>query len=151
MITDLNQDQKIKLKRLFEQKNYSKFQLSIEKLGSIDELPVYLKMGYAGSIVLNSKSKKEDFVKATVIFENIYSKDKSNLSALHNLILSSLKADLSGYVLPHLIDFYQKNNMGIQLLSSLRCRELHRQLKVNYCSLSEWIQQNDVNSKSIFK
>mgnify|MGYP003690053483 CR=1 FL=1 len=119
MITDLNQDQKIKLKRLFEQKNYSKFQLSIEKLGSIDELPIYLKMGYAGSIVLNSKSKKEDFVKATVIFENIYSKDKSNLSALHNLILSSLKADLSGYVLPHLIDFYQKNNKDAKIVEGL--------------------------------
>ena len=53
MINDLSKDQKIKLKRLFDKKNYSKFETQIEKLGSIENLPTYLKMGYAGSKVLN--------------------------------------------------------------------------------------------------
>ena len=58
MMVDLNQDQKQKLKRLFENQNYSKFESQIEKLGSIEDLPIYLKMGYAGSKVLNPNSKK---------------------------------------------------------------------------------------------
>ena len=53
MIVDLNQDQKKKLKRLFEIKNYSKFETQVEKLAPIEDLPTYLKMGYAGSKVLN--------------------------------------------------------------------------------------------------
>ena len=57
MTVDLNRDQKIKLKRLFEQKNYSKFESFVEKLGSLDDLPKYLLMGYASSKVLNSNSK----------------------------------------------------------------------------------------------
>ena len=60
MTIDLNKDQKIKLKRLFEEKNYTKFESQIKKLGSIENLPVYLKMGYAGSKVLNPDSKKEE-------------------------------------------------------------------------------------------
>ena len=62
MMVDLNQDQKQKLKRLFENQNYSKFESQIEKLGSIEDLPIYLKMGYAGSKVLNPNSKKNDFL-----------------------------------------------------------------------------------------
>ena len=53
MKSDLNKDQKIKLKRLFEQKNYSKFESEIEKLGEIEKLPNYLAMGYAGSKAIN--------------------------------------------------------------------------------------------------
>ena len=84
MTIDLNRDQKTKLKRLFEQKNYSKFESFVEKLGSLDDLPKYLLMGYAGSKVLNPNSKKDDYLKSTIIFEKIYSKDKSNLEAFIN-------------------------------------------------------------------
>ena len=118
-MVDLNQDQKQKLKRLFENQNYSKFESQIEKLGSIEDLPIYLKMGYAGSKVLNPNSKKNDFLNATIIFEKIYSKDKSNLEALYNLILSSLKAELCSYVLPHLLDFYEKNKKDPKIVEGL--------------------------------
>jgi protein O-GlcNAc transferase len=119
MIIDLKQDQKIKLKRLFEKKNYSKFENQVEKLGSIEDLPIYLRMGYAGSKVLNPNSKKDDFLNATIIFEKIYSKDKSNLEALYNLILSSLKSEICSYVLPHLLDFYKKNKKNPKIVEGL--------------------------------
>jgi len=119
MIIDLNQDQKKKLKRLFESQNYSKFESHVEKLGSVEDLPIYLKMGYAGSKVLNPNSKKDDFLNATIIFEKIYSKDKTNLEALYNLILSSLKAEICSYVLPHLLDFYEKNKKDPKVVEGL--------------------------------
>ena len=119
MIIDLNQDQKKKLKRLFESQNYSKFESHVEKLGSVEDLPIYLKMGYAGSKVLNPNSKKDDFLNATIIFEKIYSKDKTNLEALYNLILSSLKAEICSYVLPHLLDFYEKNKKDPKIVEGL--------------------------------
>ena len=39
MIVDLNQDQKSKLRRLIENKNYSKFEAQVEKLGDFENLP----------------------------------------------------------------------------------------------------------------
>jgi len=119
MIIDLNKDQKIKLKRFFDQKNYSKFENFIERLGPIKDLPIYLQMGYAGSKVLNPESKKNDFIQASIIFENTYTKDKSNLEALYNLILSSLKAETSKYILQHLIDAYKKNKKDLKVVEGL--------------------------------
>ena len=59
MKNDLNKDQKIKLKQLFEKKDYSRFEIEVEKLGKIENLPPYLIMGYAGSKTLNPNSKKK--------------------------------------------------------------------------------------------
>jgi predicted O-linked N-acetylglucosamine transferase (SPINDLY family) len=118
-MVDLNQDQKKKLKRLFEDQNYSKFESQVEKLGLIEDLPIYLKMGYAGSKTLNPNSERDDFLNASIIFEKIYSKNKSNLEALYNLILSSLKAEICSYVLPHLLDFYEKNKKDPKIVEGL--------------------------------
>ena len=119
MTIDLNQDQKKKLKRLFETQNYSKFESQVEKLAPIEDLPTFLKMGYAGSKVLNPNSKKDDFLKASIIFEKIYSQDKSNLEALYNLVLSSLKAEICSYVLPHLLDFFERNKKDPKVVEGL--------------------------------
>ena len=119
MTIDLNRDQKIKLKRLFEQKNYSKFESFVEKLGSLADLPKYLLMGYAGSKVLNPNSKKDDYLKSIIIFEKIYSKDKSNLEAFYNLILSSIKAEVASYVLPHLNDKYRLKEKDLKVVEGL--------------------------------
>mgnify|MGYP001464127181 CR=1 FL=1 len=119
MIIDLNQDQKNKLKRLFEQKNYSKFELLVEKLGDLENLPNFLLMAYAGSKVMNPASKKEDYLKSAIIFEKIYLKDKSNLEALYNLILSSLKAEVASYVLPHLNDKYKLKEKDLKVIEGL--------------------------------
>ncbi len=119
MKNDLNKDQKIKLKQLFERKDYSGFEQEIEKLGKIENLPTFLIMGYAGSKTLNPNSKKEDYLKSSILFEKIYLKDKANLEALYNLILSSLKAETSIYVLKHLYERYEKNNEDLKVIEGI--------------------------------
>ncbi len=119
MNNDLNKDQKIKLKKLFEKKDYSGFEQEVEKLGKIENLPAYLIMGYAGSKTLNPNSKKDDYLKSTILFEQIYSKNKSNLEALYNLIISSLKAETSIYVLKHLYERYEKNKEDLKVIEGL--------------------------------
>ena len=116
---DLNKDQKIKLKKLFEKKDYSGFEQEVEKLGKIENLPDYLIMGYAGSKTLNPNSKKNDYLKSTILLEQIYSKNKSNLEALYNLIISSLKAETSIYVLKHLYERYEKNKEDLKVIEGL--------------------------------
>ena len=119
MNNDLNKDQKIKLKKLFEKKDYSGFEQEVEKLGKIENLPDYLIMGYAGSKTLNPNSKKDDYLKSTILFEQIYSKNKSNLEAFYNLIISSLKAETSIYVLKHLYERYEKNKGDLKVIEGL--------------------------------
>ena len=119
MNNDLNKDQKIKLKKLFEKKDYSGFEQEVEKLGKIENLPDYLIMGYAGSKTLNPNSKKNDYLKSTILLEQIYSKNKSNLEALYNLIISSLKAETSIYVLKHLYERYEKNKEDLKVIEGL--------------------------------
>ena len=119
MKNDLNKDQKIKLKQLFEKKDYSRFEIEVEKLGNIENLPSYLIMGYAGSKTLNPSSKKNDYLIAAVLFEQIYSKNKSNLEALYNLIISSLKAETSIYVLKHLYERYEENKKDLKVIEGL--------------------------------
>lgn len=119
MKNDLNKDQKIKLKQLFEKKDYSRFEIEVEKLGNIENLPSYLIMGYAGSKTLNPSSKKNDYLIAAVLFEQIYSKNKSNLEALYNLIISSLKAETSIYVLKHLYERYEENKEDLKVIEGL--------------------------------
>ena len=119
MKNDLNKDQKIKLKQLFEKKDYSRFEIEVEKLGKIENLPPYLIMGYAGSKTLNPSSKKNDYLISAVLFEQIYSKDKSNLEALYNLIISSLKAETSIYVLKHLYERYEENKEDLKVIEGL--------------------------------
>ena len=119
MKNDLNKDQKIKLKQLFEKKDYSRFEIEVEKLGKIENLPPYLIMGYAGSKTLNPSSKKNDYLISAVLFEQIYSKNKSNLEALYNLIISSLKAETSIYVLKHLYERYEENKEDLKVIEGL--------------------------------
>ena len=90
MIVDLNQDQKSKLRRLIENKNYSKFEAQVEKLGDFENLPTYLKMGYAGSKTLNPNSKKEDFF--PIIEELIYQKKIDKAVRLLGISISNLFA-----------------------------------------------------------
>jgi len=125
MTIDLNKDQKLRLKTLFEKKNYSKFENEVEKLGNLEHLPLYLLMGYAGSKAINPKSKKEDFLKSTVIFEKIYLKDKTKMEVLYNLIISSLKAETTLHLMPHLIEKYQNNKKDLKIIEGIaRCHFL---------------------------
>ena len=52
----LSDNQKIRLKTFYENKEYSNFETEVEALGNFNDLPVFLKTGYAGSKVLNPNS-----------------------------------------------------------------------------------------------
>ena len=116
---DLSKDQKIILKNLFEQKKFSEFELAIENLGNFEDLPQFLIMGYAGSKVNNPESTKKDFLKSAILFEKIYSKNQSNLEALYNLIISSIKAETSELVINHLDKRYQVDDSDPKIIEGL--------------------------------
>ena len=97
---DLKEDLKKKLLTFYQKKQYSEFENLVESLGKINELPLFLQIGYAGSKVLNPNSKKKDYLISNSILNEAYKKDKSNLEVLHNFILSSLKAEEFYQILP---------------------------------------------------
>jgi predicted O-linked N-acetylglucosamine transferase (SPINDLY family) len=147
MTIDLNKDQKLKLKTLFEKKNYSKFESEVEKLGNLENLPLFLLMGYAGSKAINPKSKKEDFLKSTVIFEKIYLKDKTKIEVLYNLIISSLKAETTLYVLPHLIEKYQNNEKDLKIIEGIaRCHFLLGNMDLSVKFFKKLVELNSVST-----
>ena len=115
----ISDKEKINLKNLFLKKKYSKFEKKIESFGDLSSLPDYLLMGYAGSKISNPDSKKYDFIKASIIFEKIYKKNRDNKEALYNLIISSIKAETSVYVLDHLKEEYRLDNKNIKIIEGL--------------------------------
>ena len=88
----LNNDIKNKIKKFYNQKNYSKLENLLEKLENFDELPVSFLMIYAVSKALNPKSKISDYKISAHYFEKIYRNNEKNLEPLYNLIIVSLKA-----------------------------------------------------------
>ena len=115
----ISDKEKINLKNLFLKKEYSKFEKKIESFGNLSSLPDYLLMGYAGSKISNPDSKKYDYIKASIIFEKIYKKNRDNKEALYNLIISSIKAETSVYVLDHLKEEYRLDNKNIKIIEGL--------------------------------
>jgi len=115
----ISDKEKINLKNLFLKKKYSKFEKKIESFGDLSSLPDYLLMGYAGSKISNPDSKKYDYIKASIIFEKIYKKNKDNKEALYNLIISSIRAETSVYVLDHLKKEYRLDNKNIKIIEGL--------------------------------
>ena len=88
----LNNEIKNKIKKFYNQKNYSKLENLLEKLENFDELPVSFLMIYAVSKALNPKSKISDYKISAHYFEKIYRNNEKNLEPLYNLIIVSLKA-----------------------------------------------------------
>ena len=86
----LSTDQKIKLKKLFEDKKFSELDFFIESLGNLKELPTNILNIYAVSKALNKNSTIEDFKTSAYCFNKIYSEDQSNRDAFYNLILVML-------------------------------------------------------------
>jgi predicted O-linked N-acetylglucosamine transferase (SPINDLY family) len=115
----ISDKEKINLKNLFLKKEYSKFEKKIESFGNLGSLPDYLLMGYAGSKISNPDSKKNDYIKSSIIFEKIYKKNRDNKEALYNLIISSIKAETSVYVLDHLKEEYRLDNKNIKIIEGL--------------------------------
>ena len=115
----LSTDQKIKLKKLFEDKKFSEIELFIESLGALKELPSNILNIYAASKVLNKNSTNEDYKISAFCFEKIYSENKSNREAFYNLIVASVKAIYFDYLEKHLLAEYNKNNKDPKILEGL--------------------------------
>jgi len=115
----LSTDQKIKLKKLFEDKKFSEIEFFIESLGALKELPSNILNIYAVSKVLNKNSTNEDYKISAFCFEKIYSENKSNREAFYNLIVVSVKAIYFDYLEKHLLAEYNKNNKDPKILEGL--------------------------------
>ena len=115
----LSTDQKIKLKKLFEEKKFEELDFFVESLGSIKELPNNILNIYAASKALNINSTIEDYKISAFCFNKIYSEDQSNRDAFNNLILASIKAMSFEYSEKHLISEYKKNNNDPKILEGL--------------------------------
>ena len=115
----LTNDTKIKIKKLFEEKKYSKLESLLENFKNLEDLPINFQMIYAVAKALNPKSKVKDYKKSAFFFERIYLNDKSNLEPLYNLIIVSLKANIYLDLNKHLEEAYQTNKNDLKILEGL--------------------------------
>jgi len=114
----LSDNQKIKLKTFYENKEYSNFEIEVESLGDFNDLPEFLKVGYAGSKVLNPNSKKKDYMLAVSLLDKVV-KENNNKEALYNLIAASIKSETYHQTIPHLIEHYNLDNKDPKILEGL--------------------------------
>ena len=115
----LNNDIKNKIKKFYNQKNYSKLENLLEKLENFDELPVSFLMIYAVSKALNPKSKISDYKISAHYFEKIYRNNEKNLEPLYNLIIVSLKAKRFLNLNNILENVYLRNKKDLKILEGL--------------------------------
>ena len=115
----LNNDIKNKIKKFYNQKNYSKLENLLEKLENFDELPVSFLMIYAVSKALNPKSKISDYKISAHYFEKIYRNNEKNLEPLYNLIIVSLKAKRFLNLNNILENVYLSNKKDLKILEGL--------------------------------
>ena len=115
----LNNDLKNKIKKFYNEKNYSKLEEVLEKLENFDELPVSFLMIYAVSKALNPKSKIDDFNKSAYYFEKIYRSNEENLEPLYNLIIVSLKSKSFSNLNNILKKVYLKNKNDVKIIEGL--------------------------------
>ena len=98
-------------------------------------------MAYAVAKALNLKSKKKDLERAAYFFEKVFISNKSNLDALYNLIIVSLKSGVFECVYPHLIERYKNNNKDEKVLEALH--------KINFISGN--ISESQLYSSQLIK
>ena len=125
-MSDLDKDLNNKLTNLFNNKRYSEIEYEIELLGDLHKQPIQILNAYAVAKASNINSKKDDLEKAAFFFEKVYLLNKSNLEALYNLIIVSLKSKVFKYVYPHLVERYKDNNRDEKVLEALH--------KINFVS-----------------
>ena len=115
----LNNDIKNKIKKFYNEKNYTKLENLLEKLENFDELPVSFLMIYAVSKALNPKSKISDYKISAHYFEKIYRNNEKNLEPLYNLIIVSLKAKRFLNLNNILENVYLSNKKDLKILEGL--------------------------------
>ena len=140
-MSDLGGDLNKRLIDLFENKKYSEIEFEVESLGDLEKLSTQILMAYAVAKALNLKSKKKDFERAAYFFEKVFISNKSNLDALYNLIIVSLKSGVFEYVYPHLIERYKNNNKDEKVLEALH--------KINFISGN--ISESQLYSSQLIK
>ena len=115
----LNNDTKTKIKKLFEEKKYSKLEIFLENLKNLDHLPTNIQMIYAVSKALNPKSNIQDYKKSAFFFEKIFLSDQTNLEPLYNFIIVSLKANMHLRLNNLLEEVYKKHETDLKILEGL--------------------------------
>ena len=115
----LTNDNKIKIKKLFEEKKYSKLEIFLENLKNLDHLPTNIQMIYAVSKALNPNSKIQDYKKSAFFFEKIFLSDQTNLEPLYNFIIVSLKANMHLRLNNLLEEVYKKHETDLKILEGL--------------------------------
>ena len=115
----LNNDTKTKIKKLFEEKKYSKLEIFLENLKNLDHLPTNIQMIYAVSKALNPNSKIQDYKKSAFFFEKIFLSDQTNLEPLYNFIIVSLKANMHLRLNNLLEEVYKKHETDLKILEGL--------------------------------
>ena len=115
----LTNDNKIKIKKLFEEKKYSKLEIFLENLKNLDHLPTNIQMIYAVSKALNPKSNIQDYKKSAFFFEKIFLSDQTNLEPLYNFIIVSLKANMHLRLNNLLEEVYKKHETDLKILEGL--------------------------------
>ena len=115
----LTNDTKIKIKKLFEEKKYSKLEIFLENLKNLDHLPTNIQMIYAVSKALNPKSNIQDYKKSAFFFEKIFLSDQTNLEPLYNFIIVSLKANMHLRLNNLLEEVYKKHETDLKILEGL--------------------------------
>ena len=115
----LSNDTKIKIKKLFEEKKYSKLEIFLEHLKNLDHLRTNIQMIYAVSKALNPNSKIQDYKKSAFFFEKIFLSDQTNLEPLYNFIIVSLKANMHLRLNNLLEEVYKKHETDLKILEGL--------------------------------
>jgi protein O-GlcNAc transferase len=123
---DLDQETKKKFINLLKSKQYSKLESEVSSIGNIDEQDPILIMFYASSKALNPKSKTDDLIEASRLFEKVYLIKKnsnhhtpSNLEPLLNMIFLSFKTKIYRNVLPLALEAFEKNKNNEKLIQGL--------------------------------
>ncbi len=112
-------DKILNIKKFFLEKKYNELENLIEKLGNLEELPNLILNLYSTSKLLNTESKKEDYLIAAKYLDKIYSSDTSQKIHLHNLIIASINSNYFEFAEKHLNDEYLKNPDDPRILEGL--------------------------------
>ena len=109
----------LNIKKFWSEKKYDDLEKSIEELGELEKLPNAILIFYTTSKLLNSNSKKEDYLVAAKYLNKMYSSDTNQKINLYNLIIASVNANSFELVEKYLNDEYSKDPYNPRILEGL--------------------------------
>ena len=116
---NFDQNKILNIKKFWSEKKYDDLEKSIEELGELEKLPNAILIFYTTSKLLNSNSKKEDYLVAAKYLNKMYSSDTKKKINLNNLIIASIRANNFSYVERYLHDEYSKDPNNPNVLEGL--------------------------------